>query len=114
MGTRCDPKQPVARVVVRKDGLRVSHPSRWGNFSVDFEFDGDGRIGAVSAMDRPRPESGRFVECEWRGRFSDYRLHADRWIPFAGEVGWVVDGAFATVWRGAITTWRLCPLREIV
>lgn len=34
-------------------GLRVSHPSVFGRFSVDIEFDADGRIDQVSAPDRP-------------------------------------------------------------
>jgi hypothetical protein len=41
------------------NGLRVSHPSVFGRFSVDIEFDADGRIDQVSAPDRPRLENGR-------------------------------------------------------
>ena len=66
-------------------GFRVSHTSVFGKFSVDIEFDVEGRIGRVSAPDRPRLRDGRFVECAWQGQFTDYRLHRDRWILFAGR-----------------------------
>jgi hypothetical protein len=92
---------------VRKNGFRVSYLSPFGRFSVDLELDADGRIGSVHAPDRPRLENGRFVERAWCGRFSDYRLQGDRWIPFAGEVGWRVDGVFTTVWRAMLTAWRI-------
>jgi hypothetical protein len=91
---------------VRKRGFGVSHLSRLGRFTVDLELNADGSIGWASALDRHRLENGRFVERAWRGRFSDYRLHCSRWIPFKGEVGWVIDEGLTTVWRAELTAWR--------
>ncbi|WP_409187710.1 DUF6544 family protein [Bradyrhizobium sp. RDM4] len=70
---------------VREDGFRVSHPSAHRRISVEIQLDEAGRIGSVSAKDRPRMETGRFVDRPWRGSFEDYRLHNGRWIPFRGE-----------------------------
>jgi hypothetical protein len=58
---------------------------------VELRLDESGRIACVLAQDRPRKEGSGFVERPWRGRFFDHRKHQDRW-PFAGEVGWILDG----------------------
>ncbi|MFG3593267.1 DUF6544 family protein [Bradyrhizobium sp. RDI18] len=92
---------------VRTRGVSVHQSSPFGRFNVDLDLDAEGRIGGVSAMDRPRLEDGRFVERAWRGRFSDYRLHCSRWIPFKGEVSWAIDGGFTTVWRADLAAWQL-------
>ena len=34
-------------------------------------------------------------------------LHCDRWIPFRGEVGWVIDGGLSIVWRAQLTGWSI-------
>jgi hypothetical protein len=92
---------------VREDGFRVSHPSAHGRISVEIQLDEAGRIGSVSAKDRPRMETGRFVDRPWRGSFADYRLRNGRWIPFRGEVGWHLDGNWHPVWTAELTDWRL-------
>jgi len=74
---------------------------------VELQLDEDGRIGRVSAEDRPRQEGAGFVERPWRGRFFDYREHQGRWLPFGGEVGWVLDGRTSLVWRGTLLNWRV-------
>jgi hypothetical protein len=56
---------------------------------------------------RPRDEGGSFVSREWWGTFGDYRPVADRHVPFAAEVGWVVEGERFPVWRGRLTRWGL-------
>ncbi|WP_440642989.1 DUF6544 family protein [Bradyrhizobium sp. PUT101] len=48
--------------LVREDGFRVSHPSAHERISVEIQLDEAGRIGSVSAKDRPRMETGRFVD----------------------------------------------------
>jgi hypothetical protein len=42
----------------------------------------------------------------WRGRFSDYRRHNDRWLPFAAEVGWEIDGKEDVYWQGRVEQWE--------
>ncbi|MDR3534634.1 MAG: hypothetical protein P4L90_29230 [Rhodopila sp.] len=93
--------------VIDDRSFRVSagHDNTRG--TVDLRLDDNGRIDSISAEDRPRQEGGRFVERHWHGRFFDYRLHQGRWLPFAGEVGWVLDGALFTAWRGEITSWAV-------
>ncbi len=73
---------------------------------VTLGLDGDGRIVSAFAPDRPRAEGSRFVPTPWRGRFSDYRFHAGRWIPFFGEVGWEIDGTLVIYWQGHLTHWQ--------
>lgn len=73
---------------------------------VTLGLDADGRIVSAFAPDRPRSEGSRFLPTPWRGRFSDYRFHAGRWIPFSGEVGWEIDGALVTYWQGHLTQWE--------
>ena len=87
--------------------LRVNAGHGPARAAVEFRLDRDGRIGSVFAPDRPRKEASGFVERPWHGRFSDYRLHEGRWLPFAGEVGWVLAGQEFVVWRGEMTSWQL-------
>lgn len=73
---------------------------------ITMSLDDHGRIGAIRA-DRPRLERGTFVERPWRGRFSDYRRYRGRWLPFAAEVGWVLQGVEQTAWRGKLVEWEI-------
>jgi hypothetical protein len=43
----------------------------------------------------------------WRGRFSDYRQHEGRWIPFAGEVAWEIEGKHEVYFEGQIESWEM-------
>lgn len=74
---------------------------------VEFALDSDGRVATISAPDRPRLEGGGFVERPWTGRFSDYRRHQGRWLPFHGEVGWVLEDEAFTTWKGEIDSWAI-------
>lgn len=66
----------------------------------------EGRIATASAADRPRLIGGAMVPTPWRGSFSDYRRCDGRWIPFAGEVSWIVDEQAVLVWQGRIESWE--------
>jgi hypothetical protein len=74
---------------------------------VMLSLDGDGRIAGAFAPDRPRSATAPFLPTPWRGRFSDYRRHETRWIPFAGEVAWEIDGKPETYWKGRIERWEI-------
>jgi len=97
----------LAWSVVGDHTLRVSAGHGPALGAVEFRLDKDGRIGSVFAPDRPRKEASGFVARPWHGRFSDYRLHEGRWLPFTGEVGWVLAGQEFVVWRGKMMSWRL-------
>lgn len=103
------------------DGILLNLKLRWrvdspGQFTVSagtgettvevaLELDSDGRVGGAFARDRPRPVTAPFLPTPWRGRFSDYRRHGGCWLPFAGEVGWEIDGKEEVYWQGRLKTW---------
>lgn len=68
-------------------------------------LDDAGRIATAFAPDRPRSAIDPILPTPWRGRFSDYRLHHNRWIPFSGEVAWEIDGKEEVYWQGHIESW---------
>jgi hypothetical protein len=73
---------------------------------VILSLDSDGRIAGGFAPDRPRSATAPFLLTPWRGRFSDYRLHKDMWLPFAGEVAWEITGKEMIYWQGRIELWE--------
>ncbi len=89
-----------------RDTLAVSAGAGACASDVILSLDGDGRIAGSFAADRPRSASSPELPTPWRGRFSDYRLHGDIWLPFAGEVAWEIDGKDVPYWRGRIDRWR--------
>jgi hypothetical protein len=72
---------------------------------VALNLDSEGRIAGGFAPDRPRSATAPFLPTPWRGRFSDYRHHNGMWLPFAGEVGWEIDGVEEIYWQGRIEHW---------
>ncbi len=72
---------------------------------VTLALGSDGRIAGIHAADRPRSAKEPVLPTPWRGRFSDYRQRMGRWIPFAGQVAWVIDGVENIYWRGTLTYW---------
>ena len=72
---------------------------------VMLGLDSQGRIAGAFAADRPRSATAPFLPTPWRGRFSDYRHHENRWLPFAAEVGWEIDGVEDIYWQGRIERW---------
>jgi hypothetical protein len=73
---------------------------------VIFTLDPDGLVGEAFA-ERPRAVGSGFVPTPWRGRFSDYRLHKGRRLPFAAEVEWKIDGSACVVWQGRMESWDI-------
>ena len=93
----------------REDGpdrLAVSTSSGEIGAEVLLSLDSDGRIAGGFAPDRPRSATAPYLPTPWRGRFSDYRCHYNRWLPFAGEVAWEIDGKEACYWQGRIENWQ--------
>ena len=73
---------------------------------VFFNLDSDGRIAGGYAPDRPRSPKAPFLPTLWVWRYSDYRQHGGRWIPFAGEVAWTIENKEITYWQGRLTEWH--------
>lgn len=94
----------------REDGpetLFVSAGAGETAVEVMLSLDKEGRIGGAFAPDRPRSLKPPFLPTPWRGRFSDYRRQAGRWLPFAGEVAWEVGGREIIYWQGQIKRWEV-------
>jgi hypothetical protein len=91
------------------DRLTVSTGAGETAVSVLLSLDSDGRIAGGFAPDRPRSATAPFLPTPWRGRFSDYRRHRNRWLPFAGEVAWEIDGKESCYWQGRIEHWEADP-----
>ncbi len=94
----------------RQDGpdtLAVSAGSGETASEVVLSLDSDGRIVGGFARDRPRSATEPILLTPWRGRFSDYRRHNDRWLPFAGEVAWEIDSKEIVYWQGRIEHWEM-------
>lgn len=92
----------------RVDGPdRIAVAAGAGETAVEvmLGLDGDGRIATAFAPDRPRSATPPELPTPWRGRFFNYREHDGYWIPFAGEVAWVIDGKEDVYWQGRIETW---------
>jgi hypothetical protein len=88
------------------DTLAVSAGAGETASEVMLSLDSDGRIAGGFAPDRPRSATAPFLPTPWRGRFSDYRLHSDLWLPFAGEAAWEIDGKGVLYWQGRIELWE--------
>jgi hypothetical protein len=88
------------------DTLAVSAGAGEAACEVLLSLDTDGRIAGAYAHDRPRSAKAPFLPTPWRGRFSDYRHHNGLWLPFAGEVGWEINGKDVVYWQGRIVEWE--------
>ena len=78
-----------------------------GSVTIFLDFDAEGRIAGGFAPARSRLVGDKMLPTPWRGAFSDYRRVDGRWIPFRGEVGWILDGAYWPYWRGKIVHWEI-------
>jgi len=87
------------------DSLAVSAGAAETASEVLLSLDSDGRIAGAFAADRPRSAKAPFLPTPWRGRFSDYRHQNGCWIPFAGEVAWVIARKEGVYWQGNIVDW---------
>lgn len=74
---------------------------------VILTLDSDGRIGSIFAPDRPRSPTAPFLPTPWRGHCADYRQHHGRWLPFAADVAWEVDGVSETYWTAEMKRWDI-------
>ncbi len=96
-----------------QDTLAVSAGSGETASEVVLTLDSDGRIDGAFAPDRPRSASAPILPTPWRGRFSDYRLHNGRWLPFAGEVGWEIDGSRRIYWQAQLKAWEAFDAKAV-
>ena len=113
----------LAELAWAPDAILHNHALRWrtdgpdrfivgagqGDTETEIMLDlgSDGRIAGAFAPDRPRSPKPPFLPTPWQGRFTDYCRHGTRWLPFAAEVGWVIDGVEAIYWQGRLDKWTI-------
>ena len=71
--------------------------------SLDFEFDREWLVAAVSAPARHRQVAGTSVPMPWRGRFWEWDVRSGMRIPLSAEVGWELPSGRLPYWQGRIT-----------
>jgi hypothetical protein len=120
--TRGELMRYLAELPLAPDAIRHNTGLRWREDGPDrlvvgagsdetaaevlLTLDSQGRIAGAFAPDRPRAINGGTVPTPWRGRFSDYRQQNGMWLPFAAEVGWVIDGEEAVYFEGHLQHWE--------
>lgn len=87
------------------DKLAVSAGSGESESEVVLSLDSEGRVASAFAPDRPRSAKEPYLPTPWRGRFTDYRRHEERWLPFAAEVAWEIDCQEIVYWQGRMGQW---------
>lgn len=92
------------------DRLSVRAGAGDAESEVILSLDTEGRISGAFAADRPRSASPPCLPTPWQGRFSDYRFHQGRWLPFAGEVAWIIDGQEVSYWQARLNQWSMARL----
>jgi hypothetical protein len=90
--------------VLGPERVRVSATVGAVAAQVDLTLGADGLVASAFTPGRPRLES---VEHPWGGRFSSYRLHEGRQIPFSAEAYWSISGQETAYWRGEMLSWTL-------
>ena len=93
--------------VIDENRIAVSCGPAAMQTEVTFALNADGRVASASADDRPRSTTAPYLPTPWRAELSDYRLIQGRWVPFAGQVAWAIDGVEVPYWRGVLSGWTL-------
>lgn len=109
------PYAPDAMLHNRALGWRVLDTNRIAvsagpaamQIEVIFALDVDGRVASATAQDRPRSTQTPYLPTPWSIEFSDYRLQHGRWVPFAGQAAWRIDGVQTPCWRGMLSGWSM-------
>lgn len=93
--------------VIGADELAVSCGPAAMQTEVILKLNSDGRVASATAQDRPRSTSVPYLPTPWRGVFSDYRHQYGRWVPFAAEASWIIDGQDVPYWRAQLSHWTM-------
>ncbi|MCX7357892.1 MAG: hypothetical protein NT015_07110 [Alphaproteobacteria bacterium] len=120
--TRSELMRYLAELAWAPDTIRLNTALRWREIDartlsvsagigaaaaeVFFTLGGDGTIAGGYALDRPRSLVEPFLPTRWTWRYSDYRRCEGRFIPFAGEVAWEIEGKELVYWQGRLTGWH--------
>jgi hypothetical protein len=75
--------------------------------SLEFRFAATGEVTGIYTPARWGKFAEGYRQLPWEGHFRDYRERDGIFVPSQGDVGWYVDNAWHTVWKGSITAFEL-------
>ena len=68
-----------------------------------FTFNEEGAIETVRAEARGRTVGRDIIPTPWQGHFWNYQTHDGMYVPFEGEVAWLLPNGPKAYWRGVIS-----------
>jgi len=72
--------------------------------SLEFRFNADNEVSGIYTPARWGSFAGGYRQVAWEGLFRNYSRRQGVWVPGEGEVGWIIDGQWRSVWRGTIVS----------
>jgi hypothetical protein len=70
--------------------------------SLEFEFNDADEVVAVYTPARWGLFHGHFEQRAWKGHFKDYQTILGVGVPMRGNVGWLTESGWHTVWEGEL------------
>lgn len=93
-GVQWEPVNDISAKATLKDGEIT--------LTILFRFTENGLIESVRAEARGRTVAGAVIPTPWEGRWSNYEIRDGMFIPFDGEVAWMLPNGPKPYWRGRI------------
>lgn len=72
--------------------------------SLEFRFNADNEVTGIYTPGRWGSFDGGYRQVAWEGMFRNYTRRQGVLVPSEGEVGWIVDGRWRSVWRGTVVS----------
>ena len=75
--------------------------------SLEFRFGNAGEVTGIYTPGRWGTFPDGYKQVPWEGYFRGYQERDGVHVPTEGEVGWYVDNAWHSVWKGTVTGFQL-------
>jgi hypothetical protein len=97
------PSQGVIWEAVSSNSARASLVDGAVKVTMLFSFNESGVIESVRADSRGRAVGSRIIPTPWHGRFWNYQVRQEMYVPLDGEAAWLPADGAKPYWRGSIT-----------